>query len=468
LRKIISLETPGTLTDVCWARRSLALILQSRGDFDDLCKAQELIEENLQSKAATAEDRRTKVQFLIADPRKTKINDAIAAMEDLVKRPDAALEDNFTLAQLYLKKGDKVAYEERMRSVLGASRVQTRHIVFYINTLLDRKEFEDADRWLLKLEKAAPNNFDTVRTRAEYLFRLNDYAAARDKVVTYVDNLDPKSPDRPQQLYLVAGLMEEFAGRLRGDNKQVAAADFDAKADLLFSSLRSKRVTSNGDLFYSAYLARQKRIRESLEVLKDCWESSDPNLLSLPVAAIVNSHAATAAQYEQLENIFLAAVAKFHRPTNLLLMLSVVHEEQRQYDKAKEDYREVLAKEPRNYQALNNLAVNLARNGGDLDEALSLINQALAVKGPLATVFDSRALVYIARNDPAKALEDATLAVQDSGAPEQYFHQAWAYSLLDRKSEAAAAFDAALKKGLDRKLLDPREIPMYDRLKDSL
>ena len=34
LKQIISLQSPATLTDVCWARRNLALILKSRGDFD--------------------------------------------------------------------------------------------------------------------------------------------------------------------------------------------------------------------------------------------------------------------------------------------------------------------------------------------------------------------------------------------------------------------------------------------------
>ena len=37
LKQIISLQSPATLTDVCWARRNLAIILKSRGDFDHFC-----------------------------------------------------------------------------------------------------------------------------------------------------------------------------------------------------------------------------------------------------------------------------------------------------------------------------------------------------------------------------------------------------------------------------------------------
>ena len=69
-----------------------------------------LIDENLRSKAASIDDKRAKVLFLIADPRKEKIGEAIQAMEDLVKGTDATPDDYFTLAKLYLKKGDWTNY----------------------------------------------------------------------------------------------------------------------------------------------------------------------------------------------------------------------------------------------------------------------------------------------------------------------------------------------------------------------
>ena len=120
LRQIVALQSPATLTDACWARRSLADILKGRGDFDHLCQGLALIDENLRSKAVSIDDKRVKVHFLMADPRKEKIGEAIQAMEDLVKGTDATPDDYFTLAKLYLKKGDWNSYENRMHSVLGA------------------------------------------------------------------------------------------------------------------------------------------------------------------------------------------------------------------------------------------------------------------------------------------------------------------------------------------------------------
>ncbi len=466
LQKIIALETPETLTDVCWARHSLADVLMSRGDFDfdHLCQAMALIEKNLHSKAASTDDKRAKVRLLIADPRKEKIGEAIQAMEDLVKNTDAKPDDYFNLAKLYLKKGDWTSYENEMRSVLGAQRgaVQQGQLVFYINTLLEKNQLDDADKWLLTLEKTAPNHFDTIRLRAEYQFLRGNYGAARDVAMAFLDNPNAQPPNRGQQVLLVAQVMEKFSDRLKAAGKQVVAAGFGEKADTLFASLR--RIFAKGDVFFAAYLARQKRIHECLDVLEKCPAED----LQTPAIVIIQSKAADSAQCRQLEKILLSAAKGPDRPVALLSVLAELHAQQAQYDKSIADYRELLAKQPGNYRTLNNLGLSLARAGQNLDEAIKLVDEALKIRGPMAEVLDSRAVVHIARQEPEKALEDMAAAIKDDGAAEQYFHQAWAYLLAGKKTEAATAFATALKKGLNPKDLDSREVSAYERLRDAL
>jgi tetratricopeptide (TPR) repeat protein len=485
LNKIISLQSPATLTDVCWARRNLALILKSRGDFDHFCQGMALIDENLRSKAASIEDKRERVYFLIVDPRKEKIGEAIQAMEELVKGTDATPEDNLDLAKLYLKKGDWDNYSKRMHSVLGAQKgvVPPAILVFYITTLLEKKELDDADNWLRTLEKTAPNLFDTVRLRAEYQFLRGTttkkateasvfYKAAGDLAMAFLDNPDAQPKDRGQQLLLVAQVMEGFGDRLKAEGKRVVAKEFGDKAETLFESQRSKTVSQAGDIYYAAYLARQKRVRECLELLELCSGKYPPERLYSTAFILVHSKAANADQYQQLEQILVAA-NKSNSVIPLLLVLADLHTQQGQYDKSIADCREILAKDPRNYPALNNLGIGLARSalGIDparsaqiLDEALKLVNDALAISGPMAEVLDSRAVVHIARQEFEQALEDLAAAIKDDGAAEQYFHQAWAYLLAGKKTEASAAFAQAMKKGLDRKDLDPREGPVFDSL----
>jgi tetratricopeptide (TPR) repeat protein len=262
--------------------------------------------------------------------------------------------------------------------------------------------------------------------------------------------------------------METFSDRLKAEGRQAVAAGFAEKADTLFVSLRSAKVTAAGDIFFASYLARQKRIRECLDVLEQCWEKFPPEKLRVPARLMINSKAANFAQYRQLETILLSASNKANHTLSLLPVIAELHEQQRQYDKSMADYREILAKDPRNYQAMNNLGLSLTRAGQNLDESLKLVNEALEIKGPMAELLDSRAIVHIARQEPEKALEDLAAAIKSDGGAKQYFHQAWAYWLAGKKAEASVAFGAAIKKGLDPLDLDPREISVYDRLKDGL
>jgi len=480
LKRIIELESPATLTDVCWARRNLAIVLKERGDFNDFQKGIALIDENLRSKARSIEDERTKVTFLLADPRKETIGAAISAMEEVVKGADATPDDQFDLAQLYLKKGDWPRYNNRMHSVLAAQKgiAHIQCLVFYITTLLENKKLDDVEKWLARLEKAAPNLFETVQLRAEYQFLCGNYKAAGDLAMAFLDNPKAQPNIRGKQLFLVATLMEKFGDRLKADGKRNDAKDFAEKADGLFDALRSKRVSETGDMLYATYLARQRRTRECLELLEKCWDKCPPAALQATAATLIHSKAASAAQYEQLQKMLVTAANKFDRPVPLLLILAELHTQQGQYDESIKVYREILKKEPRNFGALNNLGIDLARSvlSADpptrstqtLDEALKLVNDALAIRGPMAEVLDSRGVVYIVRQEPDKALEDLAAAIKDDGAAEQYFHQAWAYCLAGKKSEASAAFVTATKKGVDRKDLDPREVPYYDQLQRSL
>ena len=77
-------------------------------------------------------------------------------------------------------------------------------------------------------------------------------------------------------------------------------------------------------------------------------------------------------------------------------------------------YREVLEKNPGHAVALNNLAVLLTLQGKKLDEALSLINKAIEITGPLGSMLDTRACVYIAQGNAEKAVSDMKECIADT------------------------------------------------------
>ena len=79
-------------------------------------------------------------------------------MEGLVQATNAPAADYFALAQLYLKIGDWNSYDERMRGVLGGQRRPVQpHTSFSTSKCSCRKRScDDANTWLLTLEKAVP------------------------------------------------------------------------------------------------------------------------------------------------------------------------------------------------------------------------------------------------------------------------------------------------------------------------
>ena len=117
---------------------------------------------------------------------------------------------------------------------------------------------------------------------------------------------------------------------------------------------------------------------------------------------------------------------------------------------------------------MNNLAVLQALQGVKLDESLKLVNHAMELAGPLGAMLDSRATVYIAMNNPEKAIEDMKAAVADKETPVRLFHLAQAYALAGDNAKAKTAFDKALKKGLTKDLLQPLEVPAFEKLRQLL
>jgi tetratricopeptide (TPR) repeat protein len=158
-----------------------------------------------------------------------------------------------------------------------------------------------------------------------------------------------------------------------------------------------------------------------------------------------------------------------------MVMANLCSDDQR-YDEAEALYREILAKDPKQASSLNNLAFLLANRQTKIDEALQLINRAMEISGPMASMLDTRALVYLADNQPDKALADLDVALADIDVtsptngppPVRLFHQARAYQQAGKTAEATDALLRAQKLGLKPEKLDAVERPLYMKLRDDL
>jgi tetratricopeptide (TPR) repeat protein len=112
-------------------------------------------------------------------------------------------------------------------------------------------------------------------------------------------------------------------------------------------------------------------------------------------------------------------------------------------------YRQMLAKDPLNVTALNNLAWLLSYQSQDHAEAQKLVEQAISLFGPIGPLLDTRGMIFLRRGDTKKALKDLRQAVEEIPGAAIYFHLAQAELAAGNKAAAEAAFRDAQTKNLD-------------------
>jgi len=140
------------------------------------------------------------------------------------------------------------------------------------------------------------------------------------------------------------------------------------------------------------------------------------------------------------------------------LMLASEYEKQKDYDKAIERYRAVLAGSPDNVFALNNLAYSLAVNKGQASEAIPFAERAVALTGGKRTeIADTLAWVQhlLGRDEEAAVI----LARVVRAAPERAeyrLHAAVVFAAVGRTEEASAELREAVR--LDPELEKDNEV----------
>jgi tetratricopeptide (TPR) repeat protein len=110
-----------------------------------------------------------------------------------------------------------------------------------------------------------------------------------------------------------------------------------------------------------------------------------------------------------------------------------------------EAYRKVLAKEPRNAVAMNNLAFEIAEYGGDLEEALTLAARATEIEPAIDDFNDTFGWVYLKKNQPAEARKRFETIVRKSPKNPTYrYHLGAAFAAEGSNLRARAELTAAL------------------------
>ena len=121
------------------------------------------------------------------------------------------------------------------------------------------------------------------------------------------------------------------------------------------------------------------------------------------------------------------------------------------YAEAEAIYRQSLAANKDNVEALNNLAWQLALRDQKSEESLALVDRAIDIAGPNPALLDTRAVVLMQLSRADKALEDILQAVSsDPDKPVRYFHLR-AYHMTNAPVEARKVPDWSECSGLKKR-----------------
>jgi tetratricopeptide (TPR) repeat protein len=159
----------------------------------------------------------------------------------------------------------------------------------------------------------------------------------------------------------------------------------------------------------------------------------------------------------------------------LLIVQADFYDLQKRYDDAANIYRKLLDRKDlvdiRRAVVLNNLAFLVALAGKstatDVDP-MKLVSEAVEILGPSSDILDTRAVVYISRQQYKEAIADLELSVTDSPTPAKYFHKAQAHLGARESGAAVEAWKKAEGLGLSRESLNRMEYDNYEKAKGEI
>eukprot|EP00456_Euglypha_rotunda_P023873 TRINITY_DN196_c2_g1_i1.p1 TRINITY_DN196_c2_g1~~TRINITY_DN196_c2_g1_i1.p1 ORF type:complete len:1431 (+),score=358.04 TRINITY_DN196_c2_g1_i1:9213-13505(+) len=474
IRKIMaSSKDQATDRDRRWATQQLAIALSNQGTPERMVEALALIDKNLVSGIKTPTDLRVKALILARQPTVVQRREAIDILQKLLMHDsDTAVEDRFLLARLCLATGDRAKARSEFRTLLGSNGNDPRFLAAYVQLMLDAGETVDAENWLDKLQKVAPNDLRTTDLRSQFLFGRERYSEAIEFVKESVlrMNAEAATPERVSANLWGAKRLEEFANRLRktkkGAQKVQEIARFTAEAQQLYEQYASKG--SHEKLTLAEFYSHIDQVDQAMVLLEQNAEGAPVQLIAAICVGVMKNRQTTPDQLLRLQQLIQTANGSQTNKVLLTLILADVMSWRTDYDGAIRVYSEVLQRDPHNVAAINNLAVILAMTGRDTKEAMRLIQQAIDRMPQQGTLLDSRGLIRLAANGAADALADFEASSKEGESSERNFHIALACAQLKQTEAAKRALTRAIEQGLIDQNLHPLERPLYTSLRANL
>jgi tetratricopeptide (TPR) repeat protein len=465
LNSVVKNPIPMAKEDVAWARRNLAILGtgdRTAGQFE---RALELLKQNEAEIGSNIEDMRARVILLTQQPPKpgaeaTPRRQAIELLEKIVQHAQAGREDRFILAKLYDAERNWAKAEKQYQAVIAAEPRNPMLIAHLARRLMELGKLREAGEEVRKLEALAPGSPAHVGVRSRLQFLSGDTAALVADLTSYC--ADSRSAEAANRAFLAGSLLDEFVRSTT--NPRPESRDQLLDLALKFYQ-RTIRVHTEAVVRIVSLWSHVGQREKALRWLRDpSWKVPLNLRASAEIAGLRSAHAGED-ECRAVEKWLREEAAKNPEVT-LDLHLADLAEMRHDFKTAEVQCRKVLSKEPNHVIAMNNLAWVLAHRGPS-PEALSLVQKAISMIGPIPDLLETRAKAYLALCRAPEAVQDLEDAIAADPTAMRYFLLAAAQEKNGNADAARDAFHRAQELGFDSRDLHPVDLPDFERLKQS-
>lgn len=465
LREMLTDDSTASTTQRTTARRSLAVVLGSYRGYPGFQEALKLLQKNLDVNSNSTSDLRTKAALLSNRPSRRGRREALSIFRRLRDRSMLQPADQFTVAKLHLALGEWDAAKAALESLQQARSHSPSVLAFGIRAMLDNGDLKLAGQWLKSLIAIQPNALRTIELQARHKIavrQVNEGLAILDKATKPGKDKTPPVATKSQIAALLVGIAESLdsAGRA-GDVKTVSQR---AK-EYLEATLGEH---PEQVILLARLLSLEYDFQQALTRLEESWTSVNPELIATMTVGVLQRDPNRAQWIPKVHEHLEAAVQKTPDSSNLLFQAASLAHLEGDYDSAIRFYRHSLKLSPNSAATKNELALLLALRGESLEEAMKLINLAMAEVGPLPFLLDTRASIFLAMKQPEPAIRDLKLAIADTPSPAKYFHLAQAWLLVGNHMAAKSAMRSAIAAGIKPELIHPLERKALRELRGKL
>jgi tetratricopeptide (TPR) repeat protein len=434
--------------DVRWARRNLALQLAFSPSLASFQKSMNLLDRNRLPEGWVADDLRARALVLatqknrpLADGKTTARREAITLLETLQERSRTRSADDLVLlAKLYRAENDEVKFRsacERMRSEHAG---HYGSLEFLAREAIRELDATGCEKLLPGLRQLGPGRFDTLAIEFQYWTLVGEGDRARKLLTDYAVS-SPTPAEQAQREIRLANFVHDFLAVAPMADRTAAAGELRSLAIRWFSNRMEKdpeRMQRQCGL-----LAQNGQGGQALDWLLDKARGTfSAEAIAAAQVTVLRHGKATDLQKQAVGRSLVDATEKNPKSPSLQVSLADFYQITGQKDQAITIYRKVLAADPNNVVALNNLAWTMAGDQRSAAEALVLVQRAIDLVGPLDDLLDTRARIQFESGDVQAALRDLTEAVSEVPTATRLVELA----SMHRKAGQTDAADRALQK----------------------